>query len=170
MGNPQLRAPNLEVDTEFLKSEEFQTLLIDMRDSMKHYGGIGLAAPQIGFNLKIAIIDLSPDNERYPQMGNFPFTVFINPKITIINNERQAYWEGCLSIPGLKGFVERPSTIKINYLDENGFQKILEAEGFLATVIQHELDHLEGTLYIDKIKDMTKLTFQEEYLKYWIPN
>ncbi len=170
MGNPQLRAKNLEVDHTFLKSTEFQTLIVDMKDSMNHYGGIGLAAPQIGVNLKIAIIDLSPDNERYPSMGNFPFTIFVNPKISVVKNELQGFWEGCLSIPGLKGYVERPSSIKINYLDETGNEKIMEASGFLATVIQHELDHLDGVLYIDKIRDTTKLTFQEEYQKYWTSN
>jgi peptide deformylase len=128
---------------------------------MKHYGGIGIAAPQIGVDLKVAIIEL-PEENRYGQKVNLPFTVFINPIMTYLTDEKQGFWEGCLSLPGLRGYVERPSKVQVNYLDEKGNEKELLADGFLATVLQHELDHLEGVLYIDRITD--RINFIKKYL------
>ena len=133
-----------------------------MRDSMKHYGGIGIAAPQIGVSLQVALIEL-PDVNRYGEEINLPLTTFINPKIEYLTQEEQGFWEGCLSVPGLRGYVERPKKVMVSYLNEKGEAKEILAEGFLATVLQHELDHLSGTLYIDRIKDPKLLTFQEEF-------
>jgi peptide deformylase len=129
---------------------------------MKHYGGIGIAAPQIGESLQVCLIELE-DFNRYGQEVNLPLTVFINPEIEVLNPEEAGYWEGCLSVPGLRGFVERPQHIRVSYLDAKGDKQQLEAKGFLATVIQHELDHLFGTLYVDRIKDLSLLTYQEEF-------
>lgn len=162
MGNPKLRLKNQELSSDFLKSDSFTQLLEDLKDSMKHYGGIGIAAPQIGINLKIAIIEL-PEINRYGQNVKLPFTVFINPKIKFLTQEIQGFWEGCLSVPGLRGFVERPSKIEVEFLDQGGQLQTMKAEGFLATVIQHELDHLDGVLYVERIKDLRNLSFQEEY-------
>lgn len=162
MGNPILRKLAEVVTKDYLKTEPFGQLVADMKDSMKHYGGIGIAAPQIGVSLQIAIIELLGFN-RYGQEVNLPLTVFINPKIEVLNNDQQGFWEGCLSVPGLRGFVERPKHIRVTYLNSQGEEQILEASGFLATVLQHELDHLFGTLYIDRIKSPTLLSYQEEY-------
>lgn len=162
MGNPILRKEAAAVSRDFLASDEFAQLLRDLRDSMNHYGGIGIAAPQIGVSLKVAIIELGGPN-RYGEEINLPLTVFINPKITFLTDEEQGFWEGCLSVPGLRGFVKRPKKILVEYLDKCGEQQKIIAEGFLATVLQHELDHLEGILYIDRIKDLKLLTYQEEY-------
>lgn len=166
MGNPILR-----IEAENILPHEFNTvdlknLICDLTDSMNHYGGIGIAAPQIGVSKKIAVIELKPDNERYEIKDGFPFTVFINPKLTILDQTLQGYWEGCLSVPGLRGFVERPKSVKIEYQNENGEKKELIAHEFLATVIQHELDHLFGQLYIDRLKDLTKLSYNEEYIQF----
>lgn len=165
MGNPILRKKALEVPKEYLKSDDFRQLLLDLKDSMKHYGGIGIAAPQIGVDKKVAIIELVGLN-RYGEEINLPLTVFVNPKIEFLTIEEQGFWEGCLSVPGLRGFVERPRKVKVSYLDQNGSAQELVADGFLATVLQHELDHLEGILYVDRIKDLKKLTFQEEFETY----
>ncbi|MES2527906.1 MAG: peptide deformylase [Bdellovibrionota bacterium] len=162
MGHPVLRMKAAEVSRELLLSDEFRQLVVDLRDSMKHYGGIGIAAPQIGVSLQAAIIELGSSN-RYGEEVSLPFTVFVNPKLEFLTDESQGFWEGCLSVPGLRGYVERPKKLKINFLNEKGEEKEIIAEGFLSTVIQHELDHLFGVLYVDRIKDMSLLSYQEEY-------
>lgn len=162
MGNPLLREESQEVSVSELKTDHFGQLLIDMKDSMDHYGGIGIAAPQIGVSKKVAIIELSPTN-RYGEEISLPLTVFINPEIEILNPEEKGYWEGCLSVPGLRGFVERPQHLRVSFLNQNGESKVIEAKGFLATVIQHELDHLFGVLYVDRIRDLSLLSYQEEF-------
>lgn len=162
MGNPILRKKTAQVSKDFLLSDEFTQLLTDLFDSMKHYGGIGIAAPQIGVDRQVAIIELMGFN-RYGEEVNLPLTAFINPKITFLTEDNQGFWEGCLSVPGLRGYVERPKKIKVNYLDPKGTEQELIAEGFLATVLQHELDHLEGVLYVDRVKDPKLLTYQEEF-------
>ncbi len=166
MGHPVLREKALEISRDYLVSDRFRQLVVDLRDSMKHYGGIGIAAPQIGVSLQVAVIELGPIN-RYGEEINLPFTVFVNPKLEILSDELQGFWEGCLSVPGLRGFVERPKKLKVSFLNEKGEAQEIVAEGFLATVIQHELDHLFGVLYIDRIKDMRLLTYQEEYDQYF---
>ncbi|MFP5385856.1 MAG: peptide deformylase [Bacteriovoracia bacterium] len=162
MGNPILRKKAEIIPKDFLLSDEFGQLMSHMLDSMKHYGGIGIAAPQIGVDRQVAIIELMGFN-RYGEEVNLPLTVFINPKISYLTEERQGFWEGCLSVPGLRGFVERPKKVKVEYLDKEGKEQVIVAEGFLATVLQHELDHLEGILYIDRIKDSKLISYQEEF-------
>ncbi len=162
MGHPVLRMKAAEISSEYLVSDEFRQLVDDMRDSMKHYGGIGIAAPQIGVSLQTAIIELGSTN-RYGEEVSLPFTVFVNPKLEFLTDESQGFWEGCLSVPGLRGYVERPKKLKVTFQNEKGEDKEIIAEGFLATVIQHELDHLFGVLYVDRIKDMSLLSYQEEY-------
>ncbi len=162
MGHPVLRMKAAEISREFLVSDEFRQLADDLRDSMKHYGGIGIAAPQIGVSLQVAIIELGSTN-RYGEEVSLPFTVFVNPRLEFLTDESQGFWEGCLSVPGLRGYVERPKKLKITFLNEKGIEQEIIAEGFLATVIQHELDHLFGVLYVDRIKDMSLLSYQEEY-------
>jgi peptide deformylase len=103
-------------------------------------------------------------------MGKQPLSVFINPKITVLDPKEQAFWEGCLSVPELRGLVDRPRKIQVDYLDRSGAPRQVVAEGFLATVFQHELDHLAGTLFLDRMKDRTKLAFLEEYRRYWLPS
>lgn len=162
MGNPILRKKTAQVPKDFLKSDDFRQLMSDMFDSMKHYGGIGIAAPQIGEDKQIAIIELMGFN-RYGEEVNLPLTVFINPEIEFLTTEEQGFWEGCLSVPGLRGYVERPKKIKVKYLSDSGEHKEIIAEGFLATVLQHELDHLQGILYVDRVRDPKLLTYQEEF-------
>ncbi len=162
MGNPILRKIAADVKIEDISSDSFNQLLSELREAMNHYGGIGIAAPQIGVSKKVCIIELEGFN-RYGQDINLPFTVFINPVIEVLDPAEKGYWEGCLSVPGLRGFVERAQNIRVSYLNEKAEKKTLNAEGFLATVVQHELDHLFGKLYIDHIKDPSLISYQEEY-------
>ena len=138
----------------------------DMKVTMKEYGGIGLAAPQVYESIKLALIECSADNDRYPNMGNQPLLILFNPRITIIDSTPQEFWEGCLSVPELRGLVSRPSKIRVDYLNELALPKTIEAEGFVATVFQHELDHLDGSLYVDKLTDPQNFAFLDEYRKF----
>ena len=133
-----------------------------MWDSLEVAGGIGLAAPQIGILKKLAVIKLSEESDRYPDMEDSEPYVIFNPKVSVVDKTEQGFWEGCLSVPGLRGFVERPRSIRVDFLDENAEPRSIEAEDFLATVFQHELDHLVGKLYVDRMKDIKTLMFEEE--------
>ncbi len=167
MGHPNLRIPALPVADEMIGSEDLLRLVDDMVDTLHDYGGIGLAAPQIDEPLRLAIVEIPGGPSRYGEIAPLPLTTFINPVVEILNPATAGYWEGCLSVPGLRGFVERPQHIRISYTTMAGEAAELELEGFWATVFQHEFDHLDGRLYIDRITDTTKLIFEDEYLRYW---
>ena len=169
MGHPILREKARDLTMAEIQSPETSRLIEDMIETMHEYTGIGLAAPQVHRSLQLAIIEFEPDNDRYPDMGDQPLSVFINPKITVLDDQEQGFWEGCLSVPELRGLVHRPRKIRVDYLDRKGTSRTVEAEGFLATVFQHELDHLAGKLFVDRMKDMTKLAFVQEYDRYWTP-
>ncbi len=169
LGHPVLRQVGRELTLGEIRSPEIQRLVQDMIETMEEYGGIGLAAPQVHESLQLAIIGYEDENARYPDHGKQPLTVVINPKITVLDPAEQAFWEGCLSIPELRGLVHRPCKIRVDFLDLQGLQRSIVAEDFLATVFQHELDHLQGKLFVDRIKDTTKFAFLDEYQKYWVP-
>ena len=162
MGNPLLRKEAEDFTIKEIKSPETKLLLEDMWDSLEVAGGIGLAAPQIGILKKLAVIKLSEESDRYPDMEDSEPYVIFNPKVSVVDKTEQGFWEGCLSVPGLRGFVERPRSIRVDFLDENAEPRTIEAEDFLATVFQHELDHLVGKLYVDRMKDIKTLMFEEE--------
>lgn len=163
MGHPTLKKVARELSPEEILSDEMKSLIQDMMDTMQHEKGIGIAAPQINQSVQVALIKISGDNPRYPDREDGPLFTIFNPKITVLDETLQGFWEGCLSVPGLRGFVERPRKIRIDYLDQNAAEKTIELEGFLATVFQHELDHLFGTLYVERIRDMKLLAFQDEF-------
>ena len=167
MGHPLLRQAAKSVMDDEIKSEEFSQLIKDMHDTMKQEGGIGIAAPQIGVSKQVAIIELPEDSERYEEVQQTPLLIIINPVLTVLDDEKKGYWEGCLSVPGLRGYVERPQKIKVEFTDLDLKKHSLELDGFLATVFQHELDHLSGTLYIDKIKDTKHLSYEEEFIQFF---
>jgi peptide deformylase len=166
MGHPTLRKVASIVDIAEINTPEFQELLKDMYDTMKAEGGIGIAAPQINISKQVALIELPANNERYGTLNSSPLYTIINPQIIIRDSFSQGFWEGCLSVPGLRGFVERPRVVQIDYLDEFGETKQIIAENFLSTVFQHELDHLFGKLFIDRISDTTKLSYLEEFAEF----
>jgi len=167
MGHPNLRSIAEPVAKELIGSEELNRLIADMTDTLYDYGGIGLAAPQIDVPLRLAIIEIAGGPSRYGDLQALPLTTFINPVVSVLDETREGYWEGCLSVPGLRGFVQRPQHVHIDYTDEKGTPETLELSGFLATVFQHEFDHLDGKLYIDRLEDSSKLVFDEEFLRYW---
>ena len=164
MGNPLLREEAQPFELEEIISDETQELVQSMWDTMEEYGGIGLAAPQIGISKQLVVIRIEEDNERYPEAKKSEEMVLFNPMITYLDETLQGFWEGCLSVPGLRGVVFRPRKIQVDYLDQSAKQRSIEAEDFLATVFQHELDHLLGKLFIDRIDDITTLAFEDELI------
>ena len=167
MGHPMLRRRAREVPAADIGTEAMHRLLADMIDTLHDYGGIGLAAPQVGENMRLAIIHLPEDAGGQP--GKAAPTVCFNPTIEVLDDETAGYWEGCLSVPGLRGFVERPQHIRVDFTNPRGEAESMVAKGLLATVFQHEFDHLDGKLYIDRISDPAKLAFEEEYARYVQP-
>jgi peptide deformylase len=167
MGHPNLRKPAQPVPASAIGTEAFDRLVNDMVDTLHDYSGIGLAAPQINEPLRLAIVEIPGGPTRYGEIDPLPQTVFINPTVEVLNPQSAGYWEGCLSVPGLRGFVERPQHVRIQYTDLAGQTQTMEVEGFMATAVQHEFDHLDGKLYIDRITDPTKLVFEEEFARYW---
>ena len=164
MGNPMLREMASEFSKEEILHEDTKELLVDMWETLDSAGGIGLAAPQIGVSKQLAVIKLSEDSNRYPDMETTKPYVIFNPQITVLDKEIQGFWEGCLSVPGLRGYVERPRKVRIDYLDENASERTIQVEDFLATVFQHELDHLIGMLYVDRMEDASTLMFEDEMI------
>jgi len=161
MGHPTLRRIARPLTGEELGSEHIRSLVEDMVDTLHQAGGIGLAAPQVNQSLRLAIIEIAGGATRYGEIPAVPLTVFANPEIEVLDTRTAGYWEGCLSVPGLRGYVERPQQIRVRALDLRGKPFELELEGFLATVFQHEFDHLDGKLYIDRLKDSALLVFED---------
>ncbi len=166
MGHPTLRKVSRELKVEEIGSDEVHRLVADMIDTLHDYGGIGLAAPQVNEPIRLAIIEIPGGQTRYGDIDSLPLTVFVNPHIEVLNTTTAGFWEGCLSVPGLRGFVERPQHVKVTSKNLRGEEQNHEFEGFLATVFQHEFDHLDGKLYIDNITALTKLAFETEYERY----
>ena len=169
MGHPTLRQRARPVTREEIANGSLVPLVEDMIDTLHHAGGIGLAAPQIDVPIRLAIIEIHGGRSRYGEIPAMPLTVFVNPTIEIVDPATAGYWEGCLSVPGLRGFVERPQHIRVRAEDLDRQPIDLELRGFLATVFQHEFDHLDGTLYVDRITDRSKLVFEEEFERYVLP-
>ena len=169
MGHPTLRQVAREVSPADIDTGEMETLIADMIETLHDAGGIGLAAPQINRSLQLAIIEVPGGPSRYGEIQAIPLTIFFNPVLTVLSPVEAGYWEGCLSVPGLRGFVERPQHVRVNYMDRTGNDASLELQGFLATVVQHEFDHLAGRLYVDHIRDMTHLVFEDEWLAHQAP-
>jgi peptide deformylase len=166
LGNPILRRVADDVPMDRVNSSDIQKLIDDMIETMKEYDGVGLAAVQVHEAKKIAVLEVA-DNPRYPQKPRVPLSVLINPKITILSQEMEEDWEGCLSILELRGKVPRYKTIQVAGLDRNGRNLDFVASGFHARVIQHEWDHLNGKVFLDRMKDLSTLTHLQEFARYW---
>lgn len=166
MGHPVLRRPARALDRAEIGAPALHALVEDMTETLHDYGGIGLAAPQIGESIRVAIIEIAGGATRYGELPEMPLTVFANPVVEVLDPRTRGYWEGCLSVPGLRGFVERPQHVRVTYEDIAGAPCEIELEGFFATVLQHEFDHLDGKLYIDRITDTRLLSFDEEFERY----
>jgi peptide deformylase len=163
MGHPILRKASQDIAKDELLSPSITSLTRDLIETMRANAGIGLAAPQIGISLNVVVVEITPDNNRYPYSADLPLMVLYNPEIEIIDPGTQGFWEGCLSIPGLRGLVERPQKIRVVYQDCENKERHFMAERFLATVFQHEIDHLRGRLFIDQVQDSSKLSYLAEY-------
>ena len=161
MGNPDLLKVSEPVD---FKKDDLTTLIEDMKETMKANDGAGLAAPQIGVFKRLVIFGFDT-NDRYPEADSVPYTVLINPIITPLSDDQENGWEGCLSVPGLRGVVPRFTHIKYEGYDAEGNKLEREVEDFHARVVQHECDHLDGILYPMKIEDYRYFGFHEEIFK-----
>ena len=158
MGDPRLWQVSRPIQN--FGTAELTELLTDMRDTMAHLNGAGLAAPQIGVQLRVVIFGVK-SNARYPGIEDVPDTVLINPVLTPLSDELEEGWEGCLSVPGMRGWVPRFQKLKYSGFDEQGRRFEREVEGFHARVVQHEVDHLDGVLYPMRIRDFTRFGFNE---------
>ena len=170
MGHPALRTRARPLTAEEIASAETAGLVEDMIETLHHAGGIGLAAPQVDEPVRLAIIEISGEGSRYGDIPTMPLPVFVNPEIEVLDDARAGYWEGCLSVPGLRGFVQRPQHVRVRARNLANEPLELELKGFLATVFQHEFDHLDGRLYIDRIEDPTLLMFEEEFERFVAAN
>jgi len=158
MGDPRLLR-QAEPVTEF-NTPELHALIADMFDTMHAANGAGLAAPQIGVNLQLVIFGVS-NNARYPEAPSVPETVLLNPLITPLSDEMEEGWEGCLSVPGLRGVVPRYTKLRYQGVDPYGQTIDREVDGFHARVVQHECDHLIGVLYPMRVKDFSRFGYTE---------
>ncbi|MBU0741722.1 peptide deformylase [bacterium] len=157
MGHPVLRRLAETIPPEDITGPEVQTLIRDLLETMREYAGVGLAAPQVHVSKQLALVGGELDEEDEPIIR-----VVINPVITPTTGKLYGMYEGCLSVPGLRGWVERPAAIHVVHHDMHGERVERELEGFAAVVMQHECDHLRGVLYVDRLKDIRKLAFEEE--------
>jgi peptide deformylase len=166
MGHPVLRRAAQPVDPDQIQTDAFQRLVADMHQTMAAYQGVGLAAPQVHYSIRMLLyLAEAEDSEEGPET----FTL-INPVIDPIGEEMASGWEGCLSIPDIRGLVPRNTHIRVTALDEEGEEISFEAQDFEARVIQHEVDHLDGILYFDRMEDLTTLSFMTEYEMFWAPD
>ena len=159
MGDPRLLQRSAAIER--FGTVELASLLEDMHDTMAHMNGAGLAAPQIGVGLRVVIFGVT-SNPRYPDAEEVPHTVLINPEIRLLAEELEEGWEGCLSVPGMRGWVPRYRRVRYGGHAADGTRIEREAEGFHARVVQHECDHLDGILYPMRVRDFTRFGFVEE--------
>jgi peptide deformylase len=166
MGHPLLRLVAAPVAT--FDAAQLNALLIDMEDTMRALNGAGIAAPQIGVSLRVVIFEMH-ENPRYPHVAPIPFTVLINPVLEPLGTEMEEGWEGCLSVPGLRGVVPRYRRLRYSGLDQHGQFFERTVEGFHARVVQHEVDHLDGVLFPQRVEDMTRFGFEDALLGQMAP-
>lgn len=169
LGHPVLRKTAEPVDLKELTApgeNKLQRLIDDMIDTMRDEEGVGLAAPQVVRSLRIVIVEYQ-SNERYPSQDEIPLTVYVNPVITRSSEETASFWEGCLSLKDLRGLVTRPREVTVEAFSRQGEKMGVEAKGFLAVVLQHEIDHLNGIVFLDRMTDLTQLAFADELQTYW---
>lgn len=164
MGHPVLREKARKVEPSEIKSPEFQKLVDDMIETMREYDGIGLAAPQVHEGVRLMVVGIEDGNGEGRRIRVLPV---INPELTVVGKETAEGWEGCLSIPNMRGRVLRHDKIVLKGLDRRGNRMELDLQGYPARVAQHEADHLDGVLFVDRMESLETLTFLEEFSKYW---
>ena len=168
MGHPVLRARARALNPNEIRSPDVQRLIDDMFETMREYQGVGLAAPQVHEGLRLFVAGFAPSpDEEGGDRERMPLMALINPEITPVGGETVEDWEGCLSIPDIRGRVPRAKAIVVRAYDRHGKRVELGAQGFTARVIQHETDHLDGVLFFDRMKSFETLTFLDEFGRYW---
>jgi peptide deformylase len=169
LGHPVLREISKPVPEAQIRTPEFQRFIDDMIETMREYDGVGLAAPQVHVSWRVATIEVSL-NPRYPAAPSVPLMVIVNPEITPVGTEADSEedWEGCLSVPAMRGKAPRYKALDLRALDREGQPISIRAEDFFARVIQHEVDHLEGRVYLDRMNDLRTLTHLQEFSRFWL--
>jgi peptide deformylase len=174
-GEPVLRRAARALRPNEIRSREIRELIAEMKETMYAAPGVGLAAPQIGRAIQLAVIedrveymkDWTPEQLAQRERQPVPFHVIINPRLTLVGHERVEFFEGCLSVQGLMALVPRSRRVHVECLDEHGQNKVIEASGWYARILQHEIDHLMGNLYFDHMYRRTLMTV-ENYKKFWV--
>jgi len=165
LGNPVLRQPAANLTAEEISSPYIQKLIDDMVGTMREYEGVGLAAPQVHESKQLVVIE-SGGSMKYSGTPDIPLTILINPVITWYSDEKADGWEGCLSLGDFRGIVSRSTSVKVDALNRKGKKISIDASGFFAVVLQHEIDHLNGIVFLDRMKDLKNLSFLKEYERY----
>jgi peptide deformylase len=173
-GDPVLRATARQLTHEEIIGDEMQRLIRDMQETMRDAPGVGLAAPQVGMSLQLAVIEdreellssLPTEELAEKERKAVPFHVIINPEITLLGEDSADFYEGCLSLSGFSAVVARARRVRVAYLDEHGEPQSVEASGWYARILQHEIDHLRGTLYIDRMESRT-FTSLDNWNRFW---
>ena len=167
LGHPVLRQKALPVPVDKIRSAEFQRLVDDMVETMHEYDGAGLAGNQVHVPLQVAVIQVEA-NPRYPEAPVIPLSIVVNPVVTPLTDEMEDGWEGCLSVPDMRGMVPRHTAVRLEYHDREGDRQVIDAKEFFARVIQHETDHLNGIVYIDRMRDLRTLSHIAEWNRHWL--
>jgi peptide deformylase len=169
LGHPVLRQQALPVSIAEIRSPDIQRLIDDMVETMREYNGAGLAAPQVHVLKQICVVEVN-GNPRYPEAPSIPLTILINPVVTALTEEVEEGWEGCLSVPDMRGMVPRFTSVRLEAYDREGQRIEGELKEFFARVVQHETDHLHGMIYLDRMRDFATLTHLAEWNRYWLGN
>ena len=169
LGNPVLRQIAKQVGLKGLTDQqgELQGFIDDMIDTMREEDGVGLAAPQVNRSKQIVVLEYE-NNERYPDESSIPVTVLVNPVLSDYGEEKVLGWESCLSLSDSRGLVLRSTSVTLKAYDRDGDRIEKRATGFEAVVLQHEIDHLNGKVFLDRMEDLTKLAYQEEFEEFWL--
>jgi peptide deformylase len=168
MGHPVLRAKALPVPPADIATADFQRLIDDMFETMAEYSGIGLAGPQVHAGLRVFVAGLrKTDNTEAMHDDEMPLVALINPEVVPTDDRRVEGWEGCLSVPDIRGRVPRAESIRVSAYDRTGRRIQIEASGLPSRVIQHETDHLDGVLFFDRMTSFESLTYMDEYRRFW---
>lgn len=165
LGHPVIRTPAVPVDPGQIGTPEFQRLLDDMVETMREYSGVGLAGPQVHLSLQVAVLEVD-QHPRYPDMPPVPLTFLINPQVTVLDVSTVEDWEGCLSIPEMRGTVPRFKQLRVTALGRKGESLDFVASDFHARVIQHETDHLKGEVYLDRMPNLRTLSHLAEWQRF----
>jgi peptide deformylase len=165
LGHPVIRTAAAPVEPKQINTPEFQTLLDDMVETMHEYSGVGLAAPQVHLSIQVAVLEVE-EHPRYPDMPPISLTYLINPRLTVLDSASVEDWEGCLSIPEMRGVVPRFKQLHVTALGRKGEPLDFIATDFHARVIQHENDHLKGEVYLDRMPNLRTLTHLAEWQRY----